>query len=432
MAASQPFRIRDFRYLNGTAFKTAFTNAATAAWNVGNSIKLRVQTVDLSGLEYPSEPDETMSAILHEGFAPIPTLRTGNVQFAMFLEGAGTAITNAANPLATLLSLIQGGIQHPATVRSEAFSDLGATDAGTLDMTGIGTETEAGSAILSGVKGDGTGGGEVRSILTEVSANQVELNMELPGVLTTETIVYSTTVYMFNTTQQYIEFLSIGKGAEDQHQTINSMGSFGFSGLGPGEKPLVEFDLQSADHKSPVAADRGTIDTTNAPSGNQPAVDKGIGGFYMSDTPTSSAATRARFPVADITIDPNVRFVQEEGLNGVNGIENWVRVPGLPTAEFTIPLKADAAILPGLFDDFNNETVAAGAQSKNVMFQFGHTIGRCVAIEFPRAYLTAQPVHNELNEKVAVRVTVVGTAGLHAEGTAATALANSPMRIHFF
>jgi hypothetical protein len=431
--AGQPFRVRELRYISGTTFNTAHTNAATGAtWGAGNATKLRCQTLDLSNLLYAQEPDETLESILHAGRAPIPTLRTGNVQFSMYLEGALAAAT--ANPLATLLSKIMGGIANPTANRTDTFTDVGASDSGTLNDATLDGETIPGQGLLIGTKGDGLGDGEVRSILVE-SASTCELNMTLQAQPANgTTIVIATTVYLRNTTQEYLDFLAIGQHANDQVQTIGGMGGFSFSGLNPGEKPMVEFDIPVADWQLPASADRASLDTSTDASGNAPAMGRGMGGFFLSDVPSTTAVTRNTHAITDLSINPNISYVPLPGPNGVNNIQGWVRVPSLPTAEFTILAENSADVAPGLYDDFANEATASNATAKQVMFQFGHAQGRCAAIEFPKCYVTGSLPIVDAGELVGWRCTLTAAAMNvpHDEDTAATALLNSPMRIHFF
>lgn len=416
--AAAPNRIREVRYLNGTSLNTTFTAASNAAWAAGTATKLRViDDVDQSSLEYPSEPDPTLESQLYRARAHIPTIRTGSVKFSMFLEGAES--DTSANPVATLLSHIMGGIQNPNSARTDAAEASGSSTV--VKMTTHSSET--GTAILVGTRGDSKGGAEVR-VVTDTNANAVTATMAFPGTpATSDAVVNSTTVFFDDATQQYIDGLVIGKSTEDQWQWLGGMGPFSLEGLNPGEIPKVGFDLSVVDHQIVPAADRDQLEPTSATQGNQPALNRGIGGCFIQDNGTT---TRAAFKIADLVINPNVTFQPIPDPNGVNGLGGWQRVPSEPTFEFTAILEGGADPF-GWVADFENGATSTGMQAKQLLFQFGHTAQRCVAIDFPKAYFDARPTRVEAGGLAAVRV--VG----HGEfGTTGTALADSGMRIHFF
>lgn len=417
-----PFAIRELRYKSGTTFNKTHTAASNAAWDPGTAVKIRAHDISLDGLEYSSEMDPTMRSYLVPQYPAIPTLRMGKLAFKAFLEGANSGAT--ASPVATLLSLIMGGVANPSA-RTDAVE--GGSTTTTINATAHG-QTD-GMAVLLGVRGDAQGNGEAR-VVTNASANAFDLLMAITGAQdVSDALVYSTTVYLRNTTQNYIDFLCIGKSAEDQIQGVGGMGPFKLSGLAPGEVPKVEFDLTLADWQEVPSGERDALSSGTAATGNQPATDRGLGGCFIQDVGTT---TRAAFKISDLSIDPGIEFAPIPDPNGVNGVGGWQLVKAEPSFEFTAILEGSTDPLIGFYDDFANGALAAGAQAKHVLFQFGHTAQRCVAIDFPRSYFTVAPVRVEVGGLVGVKCKMHATAGAHDETSAAAALANSPMRIHFF
>jgi hypothetical protein len=413
------FRVRETRYLSGTTFNTTHTNAAANAWAAGTAVKIRVHDVDLSGLEYSSEPDNTMRSNLWDEPANIPTIRGGTVKFGSFAEGAYSNTTN--NPVAVLLSKIMGGIQAPLNRSISVFAGGTST---ALNVTAHGLET--GQAVLAGAKGDTRGGAEVRGGV-DTDANTFTVNTAFGGAPTAgDTCIGSTTVYFHDTTMQYLDFLFIGKDTTDQCQTIGGQcTTLGLTGLNPGEVPRFTYEITVGDWQEVASTDRDQLEPTSAQQGNQPALDRGLGMVLLAD---QSGTTRVTFPTADLTVDPGISFEPLPGANGINNIEGWVRVLGRPTASFKIPLDGSANVFPGIYDDF----VAANGTAKELIIQLGNAATKCMAIEFPHFFFDAAPVRDPAGNIAAVQITGHGTAGGRDMTTAATARQYSPIKFHFF
>jgi hypothetical protein len=419
---ASPASIRELRYRSGTTFNTTFIAADTAAtWSVTNSTKLRVTSCDLSGLTYEADDDPTLESQLLRGRAKIPTLRKGVIKFGAWAEGGES--TTAANPMATLLSKICGGIVNPATARTATALTAG-SDADTIASTGIGAKVQVGQALLCGVRGDGDGEAEVRVISAEAT-DAVNVSMNLQAAMVTNAVaVISTTVFPDPTaTQSYLDFLAIGHSAEDQMQAVGGMGSFTVEGLNPGELPKFGFEINVADWQEVASGDRASLAPATAPSGDPPAANRGLGGFFLGD---ASSNTRTVFKVADVTFNPGVTYEAVPGMNGVNGIEGWQMVPSVPTLECTVLLEGSTDPLPGFYDDF-----VAGT-AKQCIVQCGSTATKCFAIDMPYCTFDGAPVRTTVGNLQAVKVNLRGlTQDLTAINTAQY-LAKAGWRIHFF
>ena len=413
---ASPVNIREVRFVSGTTFNTAHTAADNAAWAPGTATKLRVLTSDASGLVYASEEDATLEQRLFAGRSPIPTLRNGQFSFATYLEGAYTNIT--ANPVATLLSKIMGGVASPATARTDTVEAASSTTSLNLAAHGVST----GTAVLVGSRGGGGGNAEVR-VGTASDVNTFDLTMALPADPSTETLTYSTTVYNHDTTQNYLDFLAIGDSAEDQIQTIGGMGTFSFANISPGEVPRIEFEIMVGDWQEVPSGERDQLEPTSAVQGNQPAIDRGLGGFFLGD---NGSTTRTAFKVADVSINPGISYEAIPDPNGINGIGGWRRVRGQPTVEFTALLEGGADPLPGFYDDF-----AAGT-AKQLLIQFGDS-NPAAAYDMPYCFFQSAPVRAEAGQLAGVKCVLVGhSPPTQDTDTQATALQYSAQRIHFF
>lgn len=419
---ASPVRVRELRYLSGTTFNTTFTAADDAAWAAGTAVKLRPISFDASGLDYSSEADPTLESQLYRGRPNIPLIRTGGIKFGLFLEGAQS--DTAANPVATLLSKILGGIQGPASSRTaNAVTSGGSTTV--LASTGIGAKVYPGQAVLCGLRSEARGHGEVRVIASEAT-DSVTFAMAIQGAMT-ETLpdvgVISTTVYFDpGADQSYLDFLAIGHSAEDQLQVIGAMGGFELADLGPGKVPKINFDLRCGDWQEVASGDRDQLEPTSAASGNAPAGSRGLGGFFLQDNGTT---TRAVYKCADFSCSPGIAYEPVPDFNGVNGLGGWQKVVSVPTWEATLLLEGSTDPLPGFYEDF-----VAGT-AKQLLVQFGHAAQGTVAIDFPKCYFDGPPIRTDAGGLTAVKVKGHGEMVAYSRSAATDSLAVSPMRIHF-
>jgi hypothetical protein len=261
------------------------------------------------------------------------------------------------------------------------------------------------------------------------------LSMALPGAPLgggSDDLVFSSTLYMdYTSSQKYVDLLAIGQSAEDQVQAIGGIGGFSLNNLEPGQGPRVSFDLQFADWQEVPSADRDQLEPGTAPTGKNPAVDRGLGGFWIADA--GSAQALAAFKISDLSITPGVTFEQVPDRNGVNGIGGWQRVVSDPEMSFKIMLEGGADPLPGFLNDFADTTTTPGDSgvAKQVLVQFGATQGKTVLAEMPRAKFRGVPVRDPAGNIMAVSCTVVGTTPDHAD-TTALKLLNSPLKLHLF
>ncbi len=380
--------------------------------------KLRITSFDDSGLRHQAEPSADMHDRYYTGSPAVPTLRVGTFGFSMYL-GSGSSDTTA-NPIATLLSKIMGGLDSPSAKTDAA--DSSGTHTGTrIYATGIESNVEAGNAVLIGTRGDGRGNGEVRRI-TATGTNYIDLAMATSGTVQDgDALVLSHTVYLDeDSTQEYLDFLSIGHATSVQRQMIGCQATFEFSGLGIGEKPMVSFTVTPADWEH-ASANLATLSST-AGSGNNPPVDKGLGGLFLQDHGTT---TRTVYTGGDVAIPNFMSYSPDTSHNGVNGIGAWSKMPSQPRVSLSLHIDQD---MPGLYNDFANESTSTGAQAKQLLLQYGHTAQRCVAFDFPKCYLAEDPERTPLNNKDAVRLTLEGIEA----ATSGNDIARSPICIHFF
>jgi hypothetical protein len=435
-----PVNIRELRTRNGTTFHTGWLTGASdgradaddaTEWE-SNADKQRITEWDASGLVHLSEPDATLEDQLWKHRHNIPTLQNGNVAFKAYLEGANAdgAAPGTSNEVAKLMSYVMGGIENPATLRLDAL-DGGPHTTTQILSTGSDTNSKPGMAVLVGTRNDGKANAEARVIASE-AANTANLNMALPVLpVDTDQLIYSTTVYMHDTTQSYVDMLAIGRDASDQLQTLGCIGPFTLEALNAGEVPMAAFDWQCGIWQEVPTAQRDVLTPATAPANdlNQPAINRAQGGFFLADQ--GAGVARATAKLASLSIDPGVTFTPIPDPNGVNGICGFQRTPGPPTAEFTVILEGGAVPLNDLYDDFIAAVTGAG-QQKMVMFQFGHTVSRTVMIDFQRFVFDGTPVREDADGLAAVTLTGHGLTADADMTIADTALANSPMRIHFF
>lgn len=412
---ANPNAIRELRLINtGTTFNTQHVSANAAAWNITNTVQLRIQSWDATDLKYESQPDGTLQSRLHGAPYHIPTLRKGGVKFKCYLPTADNAVT--IDPVANVLSAIMGGTVIAPTSRTLLCgTGSNATHINMQTAHGISN----GMAILFGVKGDGAGGGEVRSILSTVNANTVILNMALQAAPVDGSLaVCSHTIFLDeDQAQTYFDGLAIGKETDDAQQFVGAMGPFKISGTGPGDLPSVDIELQCADWQFVQGITRsGTV-----PAGNKPPTNRGLGGFFVGDSQTTVApVARGVMKVADIDIDPGLKYEALPDPNGVNGIGGWVRMQSSPSLKFSSIYSED---MPGLYNDWTTPT------AKQIIVQFGAAQQGCCAVEFQRYWLNTSPVPKAIG----------GLAGVEIDGHGDEGQANtngdrerSSIRIHVF
>jgi len=419
MAAPQPSNIRELRYLSGTAFNTEFVDADSTAWAAGTATKLRILSFE-AATEYQSEEAPELEAQMYSLRPPVPTIRVGGFKFSTWMEGANTDSTD--NPVATLLGKILGGVQGPADSNRTVASDA-ITDSDMFGDTGINTTVKAGMAALVGSRGDSRGDAYV-GVISTTDATSFSVSMAFTDSIdTSDSATISTTVfYDDEATQQYVDFLAVGKSAEDQIQAIGCQGMFTFEDIGPGQAPKIAFDFMCADWQEVASGARDQLEPTSAAQGNLSATLRGLGGFWIGD---QGSTTRTEFKCAELSIDPGLTLEPHPGYNGVNGKEGWKIVRGVPTFEATILLEGNADPLPGFYDDFTAGT------AKQVLIQWGTTAGKTVAIDFPNAYFDTEPRRTDAGPYQAIKITGHGHRTAFDRSTADDALEVSPMRLHF-
>jgi hypothetical protein len=100
----------------------------------------------------------------------------------------------------------------------------------------------------------------------------------------------------------------------------------------------------------------------------------------------------------EFSVDPGVKWAEMPGLNGVNGVEGWLRMPSKPTIEFTIAQgQIDAASL----SDFSN------AQAKMIMIQLGTAATKAVLIHAPKARFIEGPTEKALGNETGLHLKAV-------------------------
>ena len=408
-------KIRELRYRDPSGFSTTFTDASSGTWAPGTAVKLRTTAFDDSGLEFSAEPDAELQQDIYGRPAPIPTIRRGRFSFGTYLGSAESDAT--ANPVATLLSKIMGGIDLPT-----ARTDTAETDSTTTMIKCTAHGLAVGNAVLVGTRGDSAGNGEVRRVLTVDNADAFTVNMALSGAPANgAALVFSTTVYCNESaTVTPLDFLAIGGDTEEQRQMIGCLGPFSIDQGNPGEVPQINCDFAAADWQWVPSGERDALTPTTASVGNNPPVDRGLGGFFLQDF---GVTTRAVLKGGNLSIPAFMNFGEQPDANGVNGIGGYEYLPPESGVQVSFDLLYDQD-MPGLYNDFANAT---GAQKKQLLLQFGHTAQRCVAIDLPACYLVGDPKTSELNGLSAIAVTVAAQVG-----TAGNKMSDTPIAIHFF
>lgn len=419
---ANPNKIKEFRYLSGTTFNTDYTAADDAAWAAGTAEKLMITNLDLSGLVHEGlENPEIESSMMAKG-AFIPGLRVGSIKVSTYLGAANSDIS--ANPVATLLSKIMGGIANPSSARTDLADVSGTHTTTRVYASGVESNVVAGQAVKIGTRGDGRGDGRVYPI-TATGTDYIDLGMACPSAPNDgDALTFSTTVYFDDTTtQQYIDTLSIGHASNDQIQTLGGMGGFSISGLKAGEIPQIEFDLMVADWREvSVGGNADQLEPTSATQGNRPPVERGLGAFLIADNGSTTVEAVA---IDDLTITPNITYEAIPDPNGVNGIGGFAKVPGMVQASFTTVVgEQSTETIAGLYNDFDSSSPTA----KQIMAQFGVSDQRCAAIEIPKYYLDKAPTRADLGQLQGVAIEGHGDV----DTTITTALGKSPIRIHYF
>jgi hypothetical protein len=407
-----PDAIGEFRYLVSNTMNLTHTAPDAAGWDIGTSVKLRVHNLDKSQLAYETVPDPSIQQRARERPANIETTYTTALSFDCYLEGANTNY-QVTNPIELVISEIMGGVAQPASMRTDAAEAGGDT----VTLKAVAHGMLVGQAVLVGTRGDGKGGGQVCLIDSVADVNTIGLaHATAVAAAATDAIVYGTTCY-WNTDVAYFDFLYVGRDSTspDQFQTLGCVGNFTIE-TAEGGLPVAKFSFQGADWREVDTGDKETLDTSTAMSGDGPAADRNIGGFYIQDHGTT---TRNTMQVANVMISANIEYAPIPDLNGVNGIGGFVKTVSAPTLEFDA-LYGDTDVMPGLEDDLHNGT------AKQVLIQYGHAAANCVAVDFPMAYVDS-----------VVRTEVEGLAGVHVvmhgdEDTNATDRISSSMRVHTF
>lgn len=407
---AKPSKIREVRYTSGTTFLTAYTAANDASWAAGTANKLRVQACDMGGLEYKGLEDASLQTSMWAKPPNIPSLRVGDIKLSMFAP-SGSANTTA-DPIATLMSLIMGGLSNPATKTLSAAAGSTTT---TVECVGHGIL--AGQAVLLGTRGDGRGDGEVR-IVTSVTTDDFTIGMATRQALSaSDAIVVGHSTYLDDSTsQQYLSLLIIGADTGDQVQALNAMGGFKLKGVNPGELLSLDMDLKVADWQL-VTANPASLSTA-AYLGNHPPADRGLGGFFINDVGTT---TRVAMKLGSIDIDPGLIYAPVNDPTGLNGIGSWIKMPSHPKLSFNAIF---AEGMPGLYGDFANTTQVA----KHVVFQWGCSAQRCFAASLPRLWIDESPGWTDMNGLQGAKVVAHGD-----ENTVVTTkLLGSPIVFHSF
>lgn len=406
---ASPKALRELRYLSGTTRNTTYTAADDAAWAPGTATKLRPMDFDDSGLVMGSEADTTHQQRFYSRPANIATTRGGSFSFSTYFGAAESDAT--ANPVATLLSKIMGGIELPTT-RSYTLDSSGVHTTTRLYATGINSDAVIGQGVLVN--------GEARSI-TATASNYVDLNMALSAAPSDDDVAtLATTVYLDeDATQEYLDFLAIGHATADQRQMLACQCTgLEVQGLGVGELPKLSYTMSVNDWQWVPSGDRDQMEPTSASQGNDPPVNRGLGGLFFGDY---GVTTRAAVKGTIGGVSNLIAYQDVPDHTGANGIGGWQKMPmgdGIQ-ASFSLLFDED---MGGLHDDFVNQT------AKQFIFQMGSTAQKCAAIELQRCYLAAAPVSTEVNGLQGVEISVTGDEG----STTTSDLTRAALRVHYF
>lgn len=417
MALVSPFQLRELRCIDqGSTWPTAFTAANAGGWDAAG-VKKRVHDLDFSELRYASVPDPSIQTRHHGHPGNIATLTGGveqmSLKFKMWLPGGSD--TTSVGTVAEMIGFVMGGIKSPTAIADVAENGGSATN---IKATGHGQV--AGQASLFGTLADGRGDGKVGVIKTIDSANDYTLLQALSGTPDDPDVIKNGhTMWVDPTDESYQDFLLIGhyagSGAADDPDIINCRGCAGtctFGGLGPNEKPFVEFTYMVGAWRNEPYATTEAFAHTTAASGSDPAGDRGIGSLTIGDT---AATTRTVVRGGNVEIDPGMALEPIMDPEGINGISGWQKVPSETGA--TMKVTRYWGDMPGLYNDFTSKT------AKQILFVVGHAAEATAAFDFPQAYLDGDPTREEFNRMTGL------TLEFHGDTGTATALTTADLRL---
>lgn len=386
--------IREFRWFWGTTFNSTFVAPTAGNWSVSNSTvrKMRITAFDASGLEHSSVADATLQTRLRGAPAPLETLRTGTMKVSTYLTG-GTASSTTADGVTNAIASTMGNVTAVPNKSITLTAGATASNASNISATAIGTNVVAGQGVLFPATGEAR-------IVTNVGTNWFVVNMALSAAPSNlaNCVIGHTCYFDESASQRYCDWLSLGKSAADQRQGIGSVAGFSIKGTAPGEAPTIDWELMVADHRLVPTADLTTLTPATATDGGNPPTNKYLGGFFFADA--GQQVARAALRAGQFTINPNITFQRLLDLNGVNGVNGWLRNPQGTSApisvEFTLAKDQDDV---GLKDDFEAGT------AKQLMIQFGTTTGGTALIYFPKFYIdkvySDAALDNEAGTKIA-------------------------------
>jgi hypothetical protein len=411
---ASPASIREVRVHVTDTFHTSHANAgADGDWNVSNADihKLRAISVDVSGLTQPGIEDGELQTRMHAKPAMIAGLAKGSLKFSTYAGGAYANVD--VGPEWNVARACAGGVQPPTTSRSIAAG--AAVDTVNVNLTGVESVASIGMAALIGVRGDGRGGAEVKTI-NAVDTDHIGLSIATAAAATTsDNVTFSTVIYPDeDATQHYLDALIVGHASADQIQTIGGGVTFGLSGAGIGELPTLDFDVAVADWQHAPSGSRASLLYGTDPRGGDPAFHRGTGIAHIGD---HGSSTRTAYKATDWTFSPGISYAEIPSVSGINGVGGHQHLPGSPTMECTIITAED----DGLIDDFPDT-------AKAVLLQLGSAPRKCIAIELPKCYLTERPQRVEVNNLTGWRLKFRGTE----DYVSGNDLRSAAWRIHIF
>jgi hypothetical protein len=426
---AKAFALQEAKVLfTGTAYSDAiaFTDGDSANWvhDGTDCFKARMAdgVVDLSGLVQPRITDPSARTRLRGRGDGILGRRVGTFTTSHFLNSS-----TADSFVKTLLGKVLGGVATPTL-------DFDTLDAGSHTTTQLNiTDVEAntgiaeGHAVLCGDNLDGRGGGEVIPVET-VAASALTLSRATAVAMNDSDVIFvSHTVYPDpDIAMQYANWFFIGDDSTSPDQ-FNCVGcactGISFSGLNMGadELPIVQLEWSVGDWRYEPAASKGTVAHTTTPKGADPAMDRSIGGLWVTDS--GSAQARGYFLGGQFEIDPDFVTVPLLDPQYANGIGGFAKVPGFAKWGFTAYSDEGSPDqpVPELQDEYEAGT------SKQVCYQFGHAEDACCAISIDKGYVDETLKRTELNSMAAWQVKG------HAEEYATTTdLIAGDFKIHFF
>jgi hypothetical protein len=414
----------------GTTFTTTYTAGNHANWTAGKNLRHVENVVDLSNVSHERVPDPTVQTRARARPVGIKALRTGTFSISFFLSSTD-ASAGSTDEIKTLLHKVYGGLSTP-TQDTVALDSTGVHTTSRLYASGIEAMCAPGSAVLCGQRGDAKGDGEVHVVVAE-GANYIDLATRTKGTMADgDDIWFSHTIYPdLTAAQEYLEFLLIGADSTSPDQ-LNCIGcavsnvTLRNLNLGDGDVgPIVELEVQVADHRWEPSGTKATL-ATGTPDGADPAMDKGQGGFFISDRGAYLDIARGWLMGGGYVLEPDFKVVRKPGSLGVNGIQGWKKNIGSVKWGFTALLDEGADTgsgtpIPNLTDDFGNGT------AKQLIYQWGHAAAACVAVDIQNGFLDELPTRTELEEQAAVML-----KGHGHEGATTTELTAADHRIHFF